>query len=278
MTAAGPIDRRAGKRENVGPKLADLGGWVGLRGLEPRTSSLSGKRSNRLSYRPFSSPLTGTNLHALDGWPPRSAGTGAMFSAQEIDSTLTGHLLEAAQCAGCRNRCWSQMWSHSPRSGTVHRRPPALCSRRSRTVAAIGERRSALLESVLLATPRESAVALPATLTRSCPARARRDRPAPPAWSQFWSHSPLCAPVHQRPRRGLPARSRTVAACGGRPCPVLESVRKGLTFTRASPCQIDAGDVSTKDRHPDRRQSGSRAQATALSCHASQWCSGRAAN
>ncbi len=26
--------------------------WVGLRGLEPRTSSLSGKRSNRLSYRP----------------------------------------------------------------------------------------------------------------------------------------------------------------------------------------------------------------------------------
>ncbi len=37
---------------------------VGLRGLEPRTSSLSGKRSNRLSYRPFSSPLTGTNLSA----------------------------------------------------------------------------------------------------------------------------------------------------------------------------------------------------------------------
>src|SRR5580658_5952106 len=28
--------------------------WVGLRGLEPRTSSLSGKRSNRLSYRPQS--------------------------------------------------------------------------------------------------------------------------------------------------------------------------------------------------------------------------------
>jgi hypothetical protein len=26
--------------------------WVGLRGLEPLTSSLSGKRSNRLSYRP----------------------------------------------------------------------------------------------------------------------------------------------------------------------------------------------------------------------------------
>ena len=27
-------------------------GLVGLRGLEPRTSSLSGKRSNRLSYSP----------------------------------------------------------------------------------------------------------------------------------------------------------------------------------------------------------------------------------
>ncbi len=37
---------------------------VGLRGLEPRTSSLSGKRSNRLSYRPFSNPLTGTSSSA----------------------------------------------------------------------------------------------------------------------------------------------------------------------------------------------------------------------
>src|SRR5437867_6825158 len=33
---------------------------------------------------------TNTNLHALDGCPPRSAGTGARFSAQEIASTLTG--------------------------------------------------------------------------------------------------------------------------------------------------------------------------------------------
>jgi len=32
---------------------------------------------------------TSTNLHALDGWPPRSAGTGARFSAHEIASTLT---------------------------------------------------------------------------------------------------------------------------------------------------------------------------------------------
>ena len=34
-------------------------GWVGLRGLEPRTSSLSGKRSNRLSYRPLDTAPTG---------------------------------------------------------------------------------------------------------------------------------------------------------------------------------------------------------------------------
>ena len=37
---------------------------VGLRGLEPRTSSLSGKRSNRLSYRPLEYRLTCANSHA----------------------------------------------------------------------------------------------------------------------------------------------------------------------------------------------------------------------
>ena len=36
-------------------RVADAGGvnWVGVRGLEPRTSSLSGRRSNRLSYTPL---------------------------------------------------------------------------------------------------------------------------------------------------------------------------------------------------------------------------------
>jgi hypothetical protein len=38
--------------------------WVGLRGLEPRTSSLSGKRSNRLSYRPSYRQPTGTTLRS----------------------------------------------------------------------------------------------------------------------------------------------------------------------------------------------------------------------
>ncbi len=36
-----------------GRQRSDLRGWlVGLPGLEPGTSSLSGMRSNRLSYRP----------------------------------------------------------------------------------------------------------------------------------------------------------------------------------------------------------------------------------
>src|SRR5690348_9592986 len=43
--------------QTVGPALGPAASpkaltWVGLRGLEPLTSSLSGKRSNRLSYRP----------------------------------------------------------------------------------------------------------------------------------------------------------------------------------------------------------------------------------
>ena len=49
-------------------------------------------------------------------------------------------------------RDWSQMWSHSPPSGTVHRRPRAAHPRRPRTVAASREHWSALLGSVLGAT------------------------------------------------------------------------------------------------------------------------------
>ena len=44
--------------------------WVGLRGLEPRTSSLSGKRSNRLSYRPLNATLT--------RWRTRDARPGSL--------------------------------------------------------------------------------------------------------------------------------------------------------------------------------------------------------
>jgi hypothetical protein len=93
---------------------------------------------------------TSTNLHALDGWPPRSAGTGARLSAHEIASTLTGPYLPAADLRLLpRAGAWSQFWSHSLPFGTVHRRPPGTNPGRSRTVANRGERRSALLESVL---------------------------------------------------------------------------------------------------------------------------------
>jgi hypothetical protein len=40
------------------------------------------------------------HLHALDGCPPRSAGTGARFSAQEVASTLTGHPLATVRHGG----------------------------------------------------------------------------------------------------------------------------------------------------------------------------------
>jgi hypothetical protein len=36
--------------------------WVGLSGLEPLTSSLSGKRSNRLSYRPWARSMRRSRL------------------------------------------------------------------------------------------------------------------------------------------------------------------------------------------------------------------------
>jgi hypothetical protein len=49
----------------------------------------------------------------------------------------------------------SQFLSHSPPSAPVHRRPQPSRQGRSRTMAAIGERWPALLESVLGATPRE---------------------------------------------------------------------------------------------------------------------------
>jgi hypothetical protein len=52
-------------------------------------------------------------------------------------------------------RLLSQFLSHSPPSGTVHQRPLQSYSGRSRTVADLGERWPALLESVLGATPRE---------------------------------------------------------------------------------------------------------------------------
>ena len=54
--------RTCGARNENGPSLMMRNEpltWVGLGGLEPPTSSLSGKRSNRLSYRPSGAACTG---------------------------------------------------------------------------------------------------------------------------------------------------------------------------------------------------------------------------
>ena len=52
-------------------------------------------------------------------------------------------------------RTWAQFWAHSSASTAVRRRPVAANPRRWRTWADLGGRWSALLESVLGATPRE---------------------------------------------------------------------------------------------------------------------------
>ena len=87
--------------------------------------------------------------------PPRPAGAGARFSAQEIASTLTGTRSADVLLGDALPGLLSQFLSHSPASGAVHRRPPQSCSGRSRTVADACERWPALLESVLGATPQE---------------------------------------------------------------------------------------------------------------------------
>ena len=63
---------------------------------------------------------TNTNLHALDGCPPRSVGTGARFNAHEIASTLTGHRLAEARNDRPGRRALAQFVCHSPPSGAVH--------------------------------------------------------------------------------------------------------------------------------------------------------------
>ena len=67
---------------------------VGLRGLEPLTSSLSGKRSNRLSYRPF--------RHLQRVKPPESGATGArrMTLPHPVSSLQNGPGGTLAACDG----------------------------------------------------------------------------------------------------------------------------------------------------------------------------------
>ena len=94
------------------------------------------------------------NLRALDG-PPRSAGTGARFSAQQIASTLTGRRSSDVLLRRGPPGLLSQFLSHSPPSWAVHHCSLRSCLCSSRTVADAGERGPTLLESVLGATPQE---------------------------------------------------------------------------------------------------------------------------
>ena len=66
--------------------------------------------SRRLGRPAWPARLTSTNLRALDGRPPRSAGTGARFSDEEIASTLTGRrssdvLPVEGRLASCLSSC-----------------------------------------------------------------------------------------------------------------------------------------------------------------------------
>ncbi len=79
-------------------------------------------------------PRSGT-LPAGGGWP--------------------GAVLESVSRGQPQSSPWAHFWAHSPPSMAVHRRPPGTRPRWPRTVADIGERRSAVLESVLGASPRE---------------------------------------------------------------------------------------------------------------------------
>jgi hypothetical protein len=82
----------------------------------------------------------------------------SQFQRLQIQIEITGHRPASSwpeSAAALHPRLWAQFWSHSSPSGTVHWRSPGSCLRSSRTVADSGERWSALLASVLGATPQE---------------------------------------------------------------------------------------------------------------------------
>src|SRR5262249_45565339 len=91
---------------------------------------------------------TSTNLHVLDGWPPRSAGTGGRFSAQEIASTLTGHRPQGTPSRPPRPRLSAQFPSPSRPARAVHPRTGTTFLPRSGTLATGGGWPGAVLESV----------------------------------------------------------------------------------------------------------------------------------
>src|SRR5487761_1656442 len=78
------------------------------------------------------------------------AGPNAAAFEERLASTLAGHHPAAQRRARPRGRVLAQFVAHSPPSGAVHRQPRGPRSGSSRTVAAPGEQRPAVLESVLV--------------------------------------------------------------------------------------------------------------------------------
>ncbi len=68
--------------------LAHLAGYLDEAGLPGGGGPVWRTRRGEPSGPAWLARPTSAKMHALDGWPPRSAGTGARFSAQEIASTL----------------------------------------------------------------------------------------------------------------------------------------------------------------------------------------------
>jgi hypothetical protein len=85
---------------------------------------------------------------------------------------------------------WAQFWAHSSPSRAVHWWSPGSCLRCSRMVADAGERWSALLESVLGASPREFESRILRHADQARRVRSDTSHLWPmTCWSHFWSHS-----------------------------------------------------------------------------------------
>jgi len=141
----GRDDVRVARRDDAsGLQPVQAGAHGALRQAGVRTSVATEGKAPVPSGPAWLARPTSTNLHALDGWPLQSAGTGARFSAHEIASTLTSRPAAAA----CASKLPVEVLAHFP-SGAVHQRPSPARLRTSRTVSNPGEPQPAVLESVL---------------------------------------------------------------------------------------------------------------------------------
>ena len=150
---------------------------------------------------------TNTNLHALDGCPPRSAGTGARFSAQEIASTLTGHRSSGIPPRrGCLASCLSFCLIRLRPAPFTIGRPDRVRSGRGRWRAPVNAgqhcwkacwgqplRSSNLLSSAILTCGK-------LLVTRPV---ADREGPLGGPWAQIWAHFGPRVAV-----KALPGRAR----------------------------------------------------------------------